>query len=162
MLIKKLIFTALGVLLLAVTLAGCISFDVSREPVVADEFIAAAEVLSFETYEIPRDEIEHLVEAGAVSSFSANRGTASVGFDIYSDEDSAEDNFDFYRTGVVSLFPSPSFEELDGCSAWDFHQRRSSTALVVAIRVDNTVFFASAETIEDVAAVDALIAAIGY
>lgn len=156
---RKFTLIVVGVLFLMLSLAGCTS---SRESVTASEFIVAAEELSFEVYETPRDEIEHLIEAGAASSLSANRGTASVGFDVYSDEGSAKVNFDFYRTGVVNLFPSPSFEEIDGRSTWDFHQRRSTTAVVVAIRVDNTVLFASAETTEDIAAVDALIAAIGY
>jgi len=156
---RKLLLIVLGALLLALFLAGCTS---SRNPVSADEFIVAAEELSFEVHETPMDEIEHLTDVGLVSSFSANRGTASVVFDVYTNGDSAKGNFDFYSNGVVDLFPSPQLEEIDGRSAWDLHQRRSPTALVVAIRVDSTVLGASAETPEDVAAVDALIAAIGY
>jgi hypothetical protein len=156
---RKLALIVLGILLLVFFLAGCTS---SRDSVTADEFIVAAEELSFEVHETPMDEIEHLIDVGLVNSLSANRGTASVVFDIYINEDSARANFDFYSNGVVELFPSPQLEEIDGRSAWDLHQRRSSTALVVAVRVDGTVLGASAETAEDVAAVDALIAAIGY
>jgi len=156
---RNLLIVVLGVLMLAVATAGCTS---SREPVTANEFITAAEELSFEVYQTPMDEIGHLVDTGLAASFSANKGTASVVFDVYIDEKSAGDNFDFYSSGVVALLPSPSFEEIDGRPAWNLHQRRSPTALAVAIRVDSTVLGATAETAEDVAAVDALIAAIGY
>jgi len=156
---RKLMLAILGTLLLAVVLAGCAS---SREPVTAGEFVAAAEGLSFEVGERPLDEYEHLIEAGITTSFTASRGTASVVFSTCLDEDSARFVFDVSSNGVEELFASPRSERIDNRLTWNFHERRSPTALTVAIRIDNTVLAASAETAEDVAAVDALIAAIGY
>ena len=160
--IKKLIFTALGALLLAVTLTGCISFGATRESVTVDEFTAAAKSLSLEVNERPLDELEHLTERGVICSFAASRDTVSIIFSTYADSDSARSAFGFYSGGVEELFPSSPTERIDNRPTWNYHERRSRTALAVAIRIDNTIFAASAETTEDVAAVDALIAAIGY
>jgi len=156
---RKLVFAVLGTLLLAIALAGCAS---SREPVTADEFIAAAEGLSFEISKTSTDEYEHLAESGVASSLTASRSTASVVFNTCVDEDSARFVFDVFSNGVEELFASPRSERIDNRLTWNFHERRSPTALTIAIRVDNTVLGASAETAEDVAAVDALIVAIGY
>ncbi|MCL2746738.1 MAG: hypothetical protein FWE48_06615, partial [Coriobacteriia bacterium] len=126
---------ALGILFLAAILVGCAS---SPEPVTADEFIAAAEALSFEVYESPADEIGHLAEV-VTSSLTASRGTASVIFDTCIDEESARIVFDFFSNGVEELFASPRSERIDNRLTWNFHERRSPTALTIAIRVDNTV-----------------------
>jgi len=156
---KKVIVAALGVLLLAAISIGCTP---PPEPVTAAEFVAAAETLSFEIFEDLTDDYEHLAEAGVISTFAAERGTASIIFDIFVDEDSARNTFAFYSNGVEELFASPQSERELHLPRRNFHERRSPTALTIAIRVDNTVMGASAETTEDVAAVDALIEALGY
>jgi len=148
----------LGALLLAIVLTGC----ASPEPVAADEFTEIAKNLSFDIRERTLEESEYLAGGGVIGSVVAYRGTAIAIFDTCIDEESARIVFDFFSNGVEELFPSPRSERESHGSVRNYHSRRSSDAVAAAIRIDNTVVTVSAETAEDVAAVDALIAAIGY
>jgi len=156
---KRLIVATLGALLLAVTLAGCTP---PPEPVTAAEFIAAAENLSFEVSERDPDAMEFLADAGIISSLSASRGTATVIFDVYTDNSGARTTFNAYRNGIRNFVESPATEQYINFPGRSYILRRSSEGFGVASRIENTILFASGGTSEDFAAVDALIEALGY
>jgi len=149
----------LGALLLLTALVGCISFP---EPVTTEEFATAARSLSFEIRKRPLDEIERLAAAGVTETFAVSHGTATVVFEVCNNDGNARRVFDTYSDEVENFLRHPTSQWTGTAPTWNSHRRRASGNLAVAIRVENTVFFATAETAEDIAAVDALIEAIDY
>jgi len=169
---KKFLIIAFGALLLVFAFAGCVTlaavgyttFFAPREPISTNQFVAVAEFLSFDVRETQIGEHEHLTESRVIDSFTASRGTALVVFSTCTNENGARFTFDAYSNKIEGMFGSQNIrsERVVDALSWNHHSRRSPAALVVTTRIDNTVIFASAETAEDVALIEELIAIIGY